>query len=129
MSMRRLVTIAALLGLACSSGGANSDGGGGNGGGDDGASTAGTCQGIRLCVRDCVDDTCVATCKQMGTADAQTTFQALWDCTTTTAACAPPYDFACVCAAQCIMDPPCATFLDACIPGITSDPICDVQCH
>jgi hypothetical protein len=67
------------------------------------------------------------TCKPRGTAAAQATFMALYDCTAA-AGCASPGDLNCLCAAQCLQDPPCAAELDDCV-GATSDPICEVNCH
>ena len=60
-------------------------------------------------------------------AAAQAAFQALYDCTKATG-CTSPGDLNCLCAAQCLQDPPCAGELDVCV-GATSDAICEVNCH
>jgi len=109
---------------ACGGGAANPTGAGGTAG--EGTQS---CQSIRLCALDCSDDACVSsTCKPRGTSEAQSAFQALRDCTRTTGGCTAPSDLNCLCAAQCLQDPPCAGELDACV-GATSDPICEVNCH
>ena len=88
-----------------------------------------SCQAIRLCALDCGDDACVTnTCKPRGTSEAQAAFQLLRDCTKTAGGCTSPSDLNCLCAAQCLQDPPCVNELDACV-GDTSDSICEVNCH
>ena len=121
--MRRALAAVLVLvaGVGCSGGANPGDGGAGGTG-------TGTCQTIRLCAIDCGDDTCVTnSCKPRGTAAAQAAFQALYDCTRSTG-CTAPGDLNCLCAAQCLQDPPCVSELDACV-GATSDPICEVNCH
>ena len=129
MAMRRTLTaaVAALLIAACSSGGGSpKDGGGG--------ATASSCQDIRLCVLDCSDDNCIATCKGRGTAAAQTAFQSLDDCLRAAAptggGCSLPYDLpGCLCPAECLQDPPCGMEVDACVAPATMDLFCDMRCH
>jgi hypothetical protein len=134
---------AALMIAACSSSsGSSKDGGGGNSGaggggatgGGGGATTNATCQDIRLCVLDCADDACIAMCKARGTADAQTTFQALDDCLRAAppsgGGCTVPYDLPnCLCPAECLQDPPCGPMVDACVAPAATDVFCDMRCH
>jgi len=132
--------VAALLiaAIACSSSSPNTGtgtagtGGGGATGGTGGGATQGSCQAIRLCAKDCgVDAACLATCKSRGTADAQTAWQALYDCTADTARgnCSMPavVGLDCVCMAQCY-DGLCLAETDACVAGAT-DLVCDMNCH
>ena len=115
-----LLLVAVGAGLGCSGGANQGDGAGGTG--DE------TCQTVRLCATDCGDETCVTNrCKPRGTAAAQAAFQALYECTASTG-CTRPGDLNCLCAAQCLQDPPCVSELDTCV-GATSDPICEVNCH
>jgi hypothetical protein len=103
--------VAALLiaAFACSSNtssntGTAGSGGGGATGGTGGGATQGTCEAIRICAKDCGDDACLATCKSRGNADAQTAWQALYDCTMDSARGNCPMANIigdCVCTAQC----------------------------
>ena len=116
---------------ACSSTGGAKDGGGGSGGGGSGGSGGATvfsCQDIRLCALDYPDDTAVMTnCKSKGSADAQTAFQALYDCTKNTGGCDPVNDINCLCMAQCLQDPPCQDLVFSCI-GTIADALCNGPC-
>jgi len=118
--------------MACSGSSSSKDGGGGSGAtGGTGGATAGTCQAIRICALDCADDACVMNnCKPMGTADAQTTFQALYDCLKDPARgnCTSPSDINCLCLAECLQDPPCAAEVDACTM-LATDVVCEGRCH
>ena len=129
--------VAALLmaAFACSSNtspnndGAGTGGSGATGGGGGGA-TQGSCQAIRICAKDCGDDACIATCKSRGSADAQTAWQALYDCTadTTRGNCTMANTISdCVCMAQCY-DGACLAEVDACVAGAT-DIVCEGNCH
>jgi hypothetical protein len=98
------------------------------GAGTGGPSTPWTCQQIRMCVFDCQSDACVQTCAAKGTADAQTTFEALRACTAQ--ACAPVTDVNCACAEQCLDGGGCFAEVAACVGGATGDLICDSElCH
>jgi hypothetical protein len=124
--------------LGCSSGNSNNPGTGGSGGSGSGGTggmppPAGSCQAIRLCALDCADDACVTSnCLPMGTATAQTAFQAVYDCTKaaqpTGGGCATPGDINCLCMAQCLQDPPCGELALDCTANIT-DIVCDDLCH
>ncbi len=123
VKMRRALLAACLLfgvGGGCGGAGGGVDGAGGGPGQ--------TCQSIRLCALDCGDDACVmSTCKVRGDAAAQAAFQSLYDCTKTAGGCVPG-NINCLCLAQCLESPPCASELDMCV-GATTDSICDVSCH
>src|SRR6266498_1470480 len=117
MGMRAMpLAVTAALVFSCSGGGSSPDGGGGAGGGGSGGGTVFSCQDIRLCALDYADDTAVMTnCKSKGSADAQTAFQALYDCTKNMGGCDPVNDVNCLCMAQCLQDPPCENLVFTCI--------------
>jgi hypothetical protein len=122
----------AVLGCSSTSPSTGPGGGGSGATGGAGGATNATCQAIRICAFDCADETCVMDmCKPRGTAAAQTTFQALYDCTKDTArgACASPADANCVCLAQCLQDPPCVAEAEACLAGAAPDIVCEDRCH
>ena len=133
MLLAVIAAFGAALFVACSSGGGSKDGGGGSGGGAGGSGGSGgatvfSCQDIRLCALDYADDTAVMTnCTSKGSADAQTKFQALYDCTKNTGGCEPVNDRNCLCMAQCLQDPPCQDLVFACIGNI-ADALCDGPC-
>jgi hypothetical protein len=115
--------------VACSGGGSNGGGGGAGGRGGAGGATVFSCQDIRICALDYADDAAVMTnCKSKGSADAQTAFQALYDCTKNTGGCNPVNDINCLCLAQCLQDPPCQDLVFACTGNI-ADQLCDGPCH
>ena len=109
-------------------GGGGGAGGGAGGTGGPGGATVFSCQDIRLCALDYADDASVMTnCKSKGSADAQTKFQALYDCTKNTGGCMPVNDRNCLCMAQCLQDPPCENLVFDCI-GNTADLVCGGPC-
>jgi hypothetical protein len=128
--MRGLLALSMVWLLACSSG----SGSNGDGGPDAGGSTVKSCVDIRRCTVEalCADEACVNTCKERGSAAAQAAFDALEQCTNTTAGCArnsPDY-MECFCKAQCREDYTCADpgFLDACLDGTSVDQVCETFC-
>jgi hypothetical protein len=136
-----LAVIAAIVGTAMaatlgagavscsSSGGSNGGGGGAGGNGGAGGATVFSCQDIRICALDYADDAAVMTnCTSKGSADAQSAFQALYDCTKNTGGCDPVNDINCLCLAQCLQDPPCQDLVFACTGNI-ADQLCDGPCH
>jgi hypothetical protein len=126
MHMRRVFAMTLLLTLACSSGGSKGDGGPTGAGG--GAGPSDSCQAARICALDCADATCLAVCAGRANAAAQVAFQALIECTMAMGQCASSNDINCLCAAQCLMDPPCIAEVDACVGG-GADSVCDTTCH
>jgi hypothetical protein len=127
-----LVVVTALaLALGCSSGGgSNTDGAAGM---DSMPAPTGSCQAIRLCALDCVDDACVAAnCMPRGTPAAQAQFQMVHDCTKAAqpagGGCATPNDINCLCLAQCLQDPPCGDLALECTANLV-DTFCDNVCH
>src|SRR5581483_8683562 len=112
---------------ACSSSGAPRSDGGGDGAG---GAAPWTCGEIRAHAigTDCGDDSCVASFKAMGSADAQSAFQALYDCEKNMGGCTAPNMIVCVCSAECYAGSPCADLLNTCLAGALADPaICDSQ--
>lgn len=133
MPLAVMAVMAALV-LSCSGGGSSPDGGGGSGGGGggtgggSGGGTAISCKDIRLCALDYADDTAVMTnCTSKGSPDAQTAFQALYDCTKNMGGCDPVNDINCLCMAQCLQDPPCENLVFTCI-GTAADLLCNGPC-
>ena len=111
--MRSLLALTLLTALGCSSGGSK---------------TSDTCQSARLCALDCTDTNCVTVCRSRASAAAQSAFDALVTCTLQMGQCASLSDINCLCAAQCLMDPPCVDEVATCVGGGT-DAVCDVTCH
>src|SRR5262245_8577760 len=102
--------LAAALAASCSGGSGSKDAG----------PTVFSCQDIRICALDYADDTAVMTnCVSKGSADAQTAFQALNDCTKNMGGCMPANDINCLCLAQCLQDPPCVDLVYTCTGNIT----------
>lgn len=95
---------------------------------------ASTCEQVRLCAFNCGNSaSCVATCRQRGSAAAQAAFDGVTMCTQGAVdagggGCPPVSDPGyrnCLCLAQCLQDPPCAATLDPCLGPLLDDAVCD----
>jgi hypothetical protein len=111
---------------ACSDGGS----GGPDGGGGMGGSVEKSCVDIRRCTVEsqCLDQTCVSTCKQGGSAAAQAAFDSLEQCMLGPGGCArnSPDFKECFCLAQCREEFTCETELFACLAETAVDQVCDI---
>jgi hypothetical protein len=122
------VAAVALLGVACSADKKNaSDGSVNDALAEQQVPNDLTCQEIRSCTWFCMDDACIDMCEARGAAAGRATYQALRACFVG-AGCSAS-DFYCGCDQGCFPEGQCLEQVTACLGTLTTDIVCDDNCH